>query len=70
MIDSTYVKAHRTAASMACKDASRNIGRSHGGLTTKIHLLCNEYDIPIDFFITGGEVHDVNQLLNLSPKIK
>ena len=59
MIDSTYVKAHRTAASLACSDAIRNIGRSHGGLTTKIHLLCNEYGLPIDFLITGGEVHDV-----------
>lgn len=59
MIDSTYVKVHRTSASMACKDSIRNIGRSHGGLTTKIHLLCNEYGLPIDFLITGGDVHDV-----------
>lgn len=59
MLDSTYVKAHRTSASMACSESKRNIGRSHGGLTTKIHLLCNEYGLPIDFLITGGEVHDV-----------
>lgn len=59
MIDSTYVKAHRTSASMACSDSRRNIGRSHGGLTTKIHLLCNEYGLPVDFLITGGEIHDV-----------
>ncbi len=59
MIDSTYVKAHRTAASMACNEPIRNISRSHGGLTTKIHLLCNEYGLPIDLLITGGQVHDV-----------
>ena len=59
MIDATYVKAHRTAASMACSDSDRKIGRSHGGLTTKLHLLCNEYGLPLDFLITGGEVHDV-----------
>ena len=59
MIDSTYVKAHRTAASMTCSDALRNIGRSHGDLTTKIYLLCNEASLPMDFLITGGEVHDV-----------
>ena len=59
MIDSTFSKAHRTAASMACSDVDRNIGRSRGGITTKIHLLCNEYGLPIDFMVTGGEVHDV-----------
>lgn len=65
MIDSTYVKTHRTAASMACNEPNRNIGRSRGGLTTKIHLLCNEYGMPIDFLITGGEVHDVK----MAPKL-
>ena len=59
MIDSTYVKVHRTAASMACSDSIRDLGRSRGGLTTKIHLLCNEYGLPIDFLITVGQVHDV-----------
>ena len=59
MIDSTYVKVHRTAASMTYGDDVREIGRSHGGLTRKIHFLCNEYGLPIDFLITGGEVHDV-----------
>lgn len=59
MIDSTFSKAHRTATSMACSDDDRNIGRSRGGITTKIHLLCNEYGLPIDFMVTGGEVHDV-----------
>ena len=59
MIDSTYLKVHRTAASMACSDTDRNIGKSRGGLTSKLHLLCNEFGLPIDFLITGGEVHDV-----------
>lgn len=59
MIDSTYVKAHRTAASMACKDKDRKIGRSRGGITTKIHFLCNEYGVPLDFLITGGQVSDI-----------
>ena len=59
MIDATYFKTHRTAASMACSDSDSKIGRSHGGLITKLHLLCNEYGLPLDFLITGGEVHDV-----------
>lgn len=59
MVDSTYVKAHRTSASMACQNIDRKIGRSRGGLTTKIHLLCTEHGMPLDFLITGGEASDV-----------
>lgn len=58
MLDSTYVKAHRTVASLASDGQPRLIGRSHGGITTKIHLLCNELEQPIDFRITGGQVND------------
>lgn len=65
MMDSTYVKAHRTASIGACKDENRNIGTSKGGKTTKIHILCNENGIPFDFLITGGEVHDVKVALDL-----
>lgn len=59
MLDSTFVKAHRTAASLRSDGKPRNIGRSWGGLTTKIHLLCNEEAEPIDFCITPGQTHDV-----------
>ena len=59
MIDSTFSKSHRTSASMAYDGQPRQIGRSRGGLTTKIHVLCDENRMPIDFCITNGEVHDV-----------
>ena len=59
MIDSTFSKSHRTSVSMAYDGQPRQIGRSRGGLTTKIHVLCDENRMPIDFCITNGEVHDV-----------
>lgn len=65
MIDSTYTKAHRTASSLACKEKDRKIGRSAGGYTTKIHFLCNEEGLPLDFEITGGEVHDIKMAISL-----
>ncbi len=58
MIDSTTVKAHRTAASMACDQKPREIGRSAGGLTTKIHLLATIERIPLDFYLTPGQAGD------------
>ena len=68
MMDSTYVKAHRTASICACKDKDRKIGTSRGGKTTKIHILCNEAGIPFEYIITGGEVHDVKMALELLGK--
>lgn len=34
------------------------IGKSVGGNTTKIHMAVDAYGLPIQFDLTGGEVHD------------
>ncbi len=34
------------------------MGRSRGGLTTKIHALVNEMGLPIRFHLTPGQAHD------------
>jgi transposase len=41
------------------------LGRSRGGLTTKIHLLADEHGLPVNFLLTGGQVHDCTQALPL-----
>ena len=41
MIDSTHLKAHRTAASLQKKDVPRRIGRTKGGLNAKPHAVCD-----------------------------
>ncbi len=58
MVDSTTIKAHRTSASLKSDGKAREIGRSAGGLTTKIHFLANIEKIPLDFSLSGGQVHD------------
>jgi len=66
MIDSTIVRAHQQAATGRKKGGpDQALGRSRGGLTTKIHLLCNELGKPIDFLLTGGQVADCTQALAL-----
>ena len=35
------------------------IGRSRGGLSTKIHTLVDALGNPIGFHLTGGEAHDL-----------
>ena len=34
------------------------MGRSRGGLTTKIHLLADALGRPLRFLLTGGEAHE------------
>ncbi|MBE8215944.1 MAG: transposase, partial [Endozoicomonadaceae bacterium] len=41
-----------------------------GGNTTKIHMLADGNGRPIDFEITGGEVHDSKMAYSLMLKIK
>ena len=45
-------------ASGARHGFERAIGQSRGGRTTKIHLATDAHGLPVDFKITGGDVHD------------
>jgi len=56
-IDGSYIRAHQHASG-ARHGEERAIGRSRGGNTTKIHMAADAHGNPIDFEITGGEVHD------------
>lgn len=55
--DGSYVRAHQHASG-ARHGEERAIGLSRGGATTKIHIAADAHGNPIDFEITGGEVHD------------
>ena len=46
------------------------IGRSRGGLSTKIHALVDALGNPIDFFLTGGEAHDLEGADHLLPSME
>jgi transposase len=64
MIDSTIVRAHQHSAGARKKGGENQaIGRSHGGLSTKIHALTDAVGNPVDFHLTGGEAHDLGQNL-------
>jgi len=34
------------------------LGRSRGGISTKIHLICDAHGNPLDFVLTGGQAHE------------
>ena len=43
------------------------IGRSRGGLSTKIHALVDALGNPVGFFLSGGQAHDLVGADNLLP---
>ncbi|WP_435854792.1 IS5 family transposase [Streptomyces longwoodensis] len=65
-IDSTIVRAHQHAAATGRKGGGHRpdepddhaLGRSRGGLTTKIHLACDGKGRPLAILVTPGQRHD------------
>lgn len=71
-IDGSIVKAHQHSAGASSK-ADEAIGKSKGGNTSKIHLAVDSYGLPIEFTITGGQLHDskaAKPLIGKLPKAK
>jgi transposase len=58
MIDATIVRAHQHSAG-AKKGTKQAIGRSAGGLSTKIHTTCDALGNPTGFHLTEGQEHDL-----------
>ncbi|NEO64334.1 MAG: IS5 family transposase [Moorea sp. SIO4G2] len=61
MIDSTIVRAHQHSAGAKRGDGSTEaIGRSKGGLSTKIHALVDALGNPLSFHLTPGQACDLD----------
>jgi transposase len=68
--DGTYIRAHRHAAGARkkktddpkadAKNSAREqaLGRSKGGFTTKVHMICDGRGFPLAFILTSGNTHD------------
>jgi transposase len=59
MLDTTLVRAHQQAATGKRGDQNQALGRSRGGLTSKIHMLADALGRPLRLILTGGQVHDI-----------
>ncbi len=60
MVDSTVCKAQRFASG-ARGGGEEALGRSRGGLTTKIHALADALGRPLGFLLTPGQAADCRQ---------
>jgi transposase len=57
MIDTSIVRVHQHGACIS-KSAEQHIGRSRGGLTSKIHAVVDANGLPVLLALTPGEAHD------------
>ena len=55
--DGSYIRCQQHSSG-ARRGELRATGKSQGGTTTKIHFAVDSHGNPIDFKITGGDVHD------------
>ncbi len=72
MGDATIVRAHQHAAGARKRgldsylgpgaEIDQALGRSRGGLTTKIHLACDGGGRPLGMLVTAGQRHERTQL--------
>ena len=76
-VDSTISRAHQHAAGarrrpdlqreapggVGCEPADHALGRSRGGLTTKLHLACEQGQKPLSLVLTAGQRGDSPQFI-------
>ncbi|MFD0399706.1 IS5 family transposase [Kitasatospora sp. NPDC127121] len=67
-VDSTIVRAHQHATggkkghATGDETGDHALGRSRGGLGTKLHLACDGRGRPLGFVLTGGNANDCTRL--------
>ena len=69
MIDTSIVRVHQHGACIT-RNLRQSMGRSRGGLTSKIHALVDSKGLPVRLALTPGEAHDNRLAGKLLSRIK
>jgi len=69
MIDTTIVRVHQHGACIA-RNRRQSMGRSRGGLTSKLHAVVDTNGLPVHLALTAGEVHDNRIAGSLPSRLK
>jgi transposase len=69
IIDTSIVRVHQHGACIA-GNCEQLMGRSRGGLTTKIHAVVDAGGLPVRLALTTGEAHDNRLVLTLLRALK
>jgi transposase len=65
LVDSTTVRAHQHASGARKKNGPQALGRSRGGLTSKLHVVADARGRFVRGGLTAGQRHDAPQSLPL-----
>lgn len=69
MIDTSIVRVHRHGACIT-RNQRQSMGRSRGGLTSKIHAVVDSDSLPVPLALSAGEAHDVRLARKLLSRLK
>src|SRR5262249_35087089 len=69
MIDTSIVRVHQHGACIT-RNQRQSMGRSRGGLTSKIHALVDSNGLPVRLALTPGEAHDNRVVGKLLSRLK
>jgi transposase len=69
MIDTSIVRVHQHAACIA-HNKRQSMGRSRGGLTSKIHAVVDTKGLPVRLGLTAGEAHDNRLAFKLLSRLR
>lgn len=62
-LDTTHIKAHRSAQGARHPEGNEGLGRSRGGATSKLHLVADQHARPLAVRLTPGHASDGANLL-------
>ena len=69
MIDTSIVRVHQHGA-CGFRNKRQSMGRSRGGLTSKIHAVVDSNGLPVRLELTAGEAHDNRLAAKLLSRLK
>ena len=69
MIDTSIVRVHQHGACIT-RNRRQSMGRSRGGLTSKIHALVDTNGLPVRLALTAGQAHDNTRAGSLLSRLK
>jgi len=69
MIDTSIVRVHQHGACII-RNQRQSMGRSRGGLTSKIHAVVDSNGLPVRLALSPGEAHDVRLAGKLLSRLK
>ena len=68
-LDSTCIKVHESANGGG-KTADKAVGRTRGGLNTKLHAIVDGLGNPVEFMLSAGNDHDSVHAVELLEKVE